>query len=190
MCCILLCIPVSAAGTYKSLDRDKWALKLIFAKLQNVVLGFFLLLLPVDKRICKKKKKDSKSSFLFSGKTLAVCGEVERVPHGNLNMCHGPGLVYQGTSGSDLISAAVIMPTVWLWPQSIHWKMPWLLTDYFWLYHITAPLPADNTSLFISLSCAVLKPEVFLKRTILLIQLHERNMCWPLQQEEVHQCAH
>ncbi|KAF0045251.1 hypothetical protein F2P81_001780 [Scophthalmus maximus] len=55
-----------------------------------------------DKRICKKKKKDSKSSFLFSGKTLAVCGEVERVPHGNLNMCHGPGLVYQDFSSGAI----------------------------------------------------------------------------------------
>ena len=48
-----------------------------------------------------------------SGKTSAVCGEVERAPHGNLNMCHGAGLVYQGTTGSDLITAAaIIMPTV------------------------------------------------------------------------------
>lgn len=47
-----------------------------------------------------------------NGKTTAECDEVERAPHGNLNMCHGAGLVYQGTTGSDLITA-IIMQTVW-----------------------------------------------------------------------------
>lgn len=46
-------------------------------------------------------------SDFCSGKTSAAHGEVERVPHGNLNVCHGAGLVYQGTRGSDLITAAI-----------------------------------------------------------------------------------
>lgn len=47
-----------------------------------------------------------------SGKMLALCSEVEKAHHGNLNMCHGVGLVCQGTTGSDLITAAVIVKLV------------------------------------------------------------------------------
>ena len=44
-----------------------------------------------------------------------------------------------------------------IWPQSIHWKMLRLRT----FYHITARLPADHTSLFISWYCTVFKPDLF-----------------------------
>lgn len=46
------------------------------------------------------------------GKTPAVCAAVTKATHGNLNICHGAGLVYQGTTESDLITAAIIMQTV------------------------------------------------------------------------------
>lgn len=38
--------------------------------------------------------------------------EVERAPHGNLKMCHGAGLAYQGTRESDMTTAAIIIPLI------------------------------------------------------------------------------
>ena len=47
-----------------------------------------------------------------SGKMLPLRSEVEKAHHGNLNMCHGVGLACQGTTGSGLITAAVITKPV------------------------------------------------------------------------------
>lgn len=58
-----------------------------------------------------------------------VCAKVERASHGNLNICHGEGLVYQGTTASDLIIADCLIR-----PQSVCSKTPQLLSGYFIIF--------------------------------------------------------
>lgn len=56
------------------------------------------------------------------GKTPAVRAAVERATHGNLNICHGAGLVYQGTTESDLITSSHYYADCLIWLQSVCWK--------------------------------------------------------------------